>query len=175
MPFVLSPSTMLRTGYAEQFPDVWLARRIAISRAGGSRKVTEMNETGGWRRTIALMSIGAMSCIDIAVCDAADAGAKRAAGDYPSRPIRFIEAFGAGGTTDVLSRSLGIKLTERFGQQIVVDNRPGAGGNIGAEMAAKATPDGYTLFMGWFRYSQPPRACTRDSAMTPSRTSTASR
>ncbi|HKA44476.1 MAG TPA: tripartite tricarboxylate transporter substrate binding protein [Burkholderiales bacterium] len=71
-----------------------------------------------------------------------------AAGDFPSRPIRFVEAFGAGGTTDYLSRVVGQKLTARFGQQVVVDNRPGAGGNIGAEMAAKATPDGYTLFMG---------------------------
>jgi len=70
------------------------------------------------------------------------------AGDYPRRPIRFVEAFGAGGTTDVLSRVIGQKLTERLGQPVIVDNRPGAGGNIGAELAAKAFPDGYTLFMG---------------------------
>src|SRR5688572_6570460 len=107
-----------------------------------------MSATDNWKRTIALILIGAMSCIDTSVCEAADAAAKRSAGDYPIRPIRFIEAFGAGGTTDYLSRSLGQKLTERFGQQVVVDNRPGAGGNIGAEMATKATPDGYTLFMG---------------------------
>src|ERR1700693_3077981 len=87
-------------------------------------------------------------CLQIAASDAAGIAAERAAADFPNRPIRFIEAFGAGGTTDYLSRLIGQKLFERFGQQIVVDNRPGAGGNIGAEMAAKATPDGYTLFMG---------------------------
>lgn len=76
------------------------------------------------------------------------AGSVAAADVYPNRSIRFIEAFGAGGTTDVLARMAGQKLAERLGQQFVVDNRPGAGGNIGAEMAAKAAPDGYTLFMG---------------------------
>ncbi|HEX6008004.1 MAG TPA: tripartite tricarboxylate transporter substrate binding protein [Burkholderiales bacterium] len=78
----------------------------------------------------------------------AASAAGNAAADYPRRPIRFIEAFGSGGTTDVLSRVLGQKLTERLGQQVIVDNRPGAGGNIGAQLAAKALPDGYTLFMG---------------------------
>src|SRR5258706_10303006 len=99
-------------------------------------------------RVHAVFAMGMIFCIQIAGSDAAGIAADRAAADFPNRPIRFIEAFGTGGTTDYLSRLIGQKLTERFGQQIVVDNRAGAGGNIGAEMAAKATPDGYTLFMG---------------------------
>ena len=67
---------------------------------------------------------------------------------YPNRPIRIIEPFPAGGGGDVLLRVLAPKLTAALGQPIVVDNRPGAGGNIGAELAAKAPPDGYTLFNG---------------------------
>src|SRR5258706_1549706 len=99
-------------------------------------------------RVHAVFAMGMIFCIQIAGSDAAGIAADRAAADFPNRPIRFIEAFGAGGTTDYLSRLIGQKLTERFGQQVVVDNRAGAGGNIGAELAAKATPDGYTLFMG---------------------------
>jgi tripartite-type tricarboxylate transporter receptor subunit TctC len=67
---------------------------------------------------------------------------------YPSRPIRFIVPFQAGGVSDAAARIVGQKLTDRWGQQVVVENRPGAGGTIGAELAAKAKPDGYTLLMG---------------------------
>lgn len=66
---------------------------------------------------------------------------------YPSRPVRIIVPFAPGGTTDIVTRIVGQKLTEMWGQTIVVDNRAGAGGNIGADLAAKATPDGYILFM----------------------------
>lgn len=69
------------------------------------------------------------------------------AGDYPSKPIRILGQ-GAGSTADYLSRYVGHKLTERWGQQVVVDNRAGAGGTISADIVAKATPDGYTLLMG---------------------------
>ena len=65
---------------------------------------------------------------------------------YPSRPIHFIVAYPPGGPADLLSRSVAQKMSERLGQQVVVDNRPGAGGNIGAIQAAQAAPDGYTLF-----------------------------
>ncbi len=67
---------------------------------------------------------------------------------YPSRPIRIIVAYTPAGTTDILARLVGQKLSERWGQPVIVENRAGAAGNIGTEVAAKATPDGYTLIMG---------------------------
>ena len=67
--------------------------------------------------------------------------------NYPTRPVRIIVPFAPGGATDIVTRIVGQKLTEVWGQTIVVDNRAGAGGNVGAELAAKATADGYTLFM----------------------------
>jgi tripartite-type tricarboxylate transporter receptor subunit TctC len=67
---------------------------------------------------------------------------------YPNKPIRLIVAFPPGGSTDIIGRLVGQKLSERLGQQVIVDNRGGAGGTIGTDIAAKATPDGYTLTMG---------------------------
>ncbi len=68
--------------------------------------------------------------------------------DYPSKPVRFVVPFAPGGTTDVLARLVGEKLSASLGQQFVVDNKPGAGGNVGTAQVAKAEPDGYTLLMG---------------------------
>ena len=66
---------------------------------------------------------------------------------YPSRPIRIVVAYTPAGTTDILARAIGQKMTESWGQPVIVDNRPGANGNIGTELAARATPDGYTILM----------------------------
>jgi tripartite-type tricarboxylate transporter receptor subunit TctC len=66
---------------------------------------------------------------------------------YPAKPIRMVVAFAAGGPNDVIARIIGQKLTEAFGYAVVIDNRPGAGGNVGTTLAAKAARDGYTLSM----------------------------
>ena len=66
---------------------------------------------------------------------------------YPSRAARLIVPFPPGGGADISARSIAAKLTERIGQQVIVDNRPGAGGNVGTELASKAPPDGYTLIL----------------------------
>jgi len=67
---------------------------------------------------------------------------------WPTKPVRIVVPFPAGGTTDIVARSLGAELQKMWGQSVVIDNRPGAGGNIGADAVAKSTPDGYTVLMG---------------------------
>jgi len=76
------------------------------------------------------------------------ASASAVAQNYPVRPVRVIVPFAAGGNTDITARAIGAKLTDVFGQQVIVDNRPGGATNIGTELVAKAPADGYTLLMG---------------------------
>jgi tripartite-type tricarboxylate transporter receptor subunit TctC len=91
-------------------------------------------------------------CSVLAVCCllglGAGLGAPALAQPYPTKPIRFIAPFPPGGATEILCRIIGQKLTEAWGQQVVVDLRPGASGSIGTELAARATPDGYTMLLG---------------------------
>ena len=85
----------------------------------------------------------ALACFTL-LC-AAGAGAQ---GSYPNRPITIIVGFSAGGTTDIITRLISDELRKGLGQPIIIENKPGAGGNIGGEIVAKAKPDGYTLLMG---------------------------
>ncbi|MGZ5149786.1 MAG: Bug family tripartite tricarboxylate transporter substrate binding protein, partial [Burkholderiales bacterium] len=65
--------------------------------------------------------------------------------EFPAKPIRFVVPFAAGSATDALARIIGQKMTEAWGQQVIVENRPGAGSVVGTAVAAKSPPDGYTL------------------------------
>ena len=75
-------------------------------------------------------------------------GVAFAQADYPAKPVRFVVPFAPGGTTDILARIMGGEFQQAFKQPFLVDNRAGAGGNIGAAETAKAAPDGYTIMMG---------------------------
>jgi len=91
-----------------------------------------------------------MTAVHRALCGALLAAVSMSApaqSDYPNRPIRIIVAFPPGASTDIVARLLGAKLTEAWGQNVVIENRPGAGGNIGTQAAKRANADGYTLLM----------------------------
>jgi len=85
-----------------------------------------------------LALLGSLCCV----------GAATAQTSYPSKPIRLVVPFTPGGSTDILARAIGIELSKAWGQAVVIDNVPGAGGSIGADKVAKAPADGYTLLMG---------------------------
>jgi tripartite-type tricarboxylate transporter receptor subunit TctC len=95
------------------------------------------------------MKLKAISIAVAAIASTAFATAHAATQDnYPSKPIRLVVPFTPGGSTDILARLVAKQITDSFGQQCIIDNRPGAGGTIGMEIAARAAPDGYTLVMG---------------------------
>src|SRR6202035_483397 len=91
------------------------------------------------RRTAILLIATGISAL-------ASAGAASAL-DYPTRPVRFIVGYPAGGATDILARLIGQRLSERLGQNFVIENKPGAGNNIGTEFVTNTEPDGYTVFL----------------------------
>jgi tripartite-type tricarboxylate transporter receptor subunit TctC len=95
------------------------------------------------RRQLLAFTVGAIAIASLPVSSALAQGT----GDYPNRPVRLITG-SPGSTADISARLVGQKLVERWGQQIVVDNRGGAGGIVGAEIAVRSPPDGYTIFNG---------------------------
>ena len=101
-----------------------------------------MNARSRWLGLVVLSAGGVLSSAD-------------AAEKYPTRPIRIVVGFGAGGGVDIASRAIGKQLTEALGQSIVVDNRPGASGNIAADIVSKAQPDGHTLLMSNLTIAMP--------------------
>ena len=91
------------------------------------------------RSTLVVIAAGALLSMSAGVS---------AQSTWPSRPVRIVVPFAPGGTTDILARAVAPELSKAFGQQFVVDNRAGAGGNVGADIVAKSPGDGYNLLMG---------------------------
>jgi tripartite-type tricarboxylate transporter receptor subunit TctC len=101
---------------------------------------------------LTVLALGAILSFP-AVAAAADA--------FPNRPVRLIVPYPAGGPNDVLARMVGAKLGETWGQQVVIDNRPGAGGNLAVEVASRALPDGYTMILPAMAYAVNPTLYTK--------------
>ena len=112
-----------------------------------TRLTTSCSTTRGHKTRAHL--VGIVVCATLFAVNAAAQPAPPAnASANPTRPVRIVNTVSAGGPADVIARILAQKLTESWGQQVIVDTRPGAAGTIGAELVARATPDGYTLLLG---------------------------
>lgn len=116
--------------------------------------------------------IAAKQMLGVGLCVWAATAAGQSAGDFPQRPMRMVVPYPPGGSTDIVGRIVAAKLAESFGQQVIVDNRAGAGGNVGTDVVAKASSDGHTMLMssvttlaiGVSFYSKLPYDVNRDLA-----------
>src|SRR5882757_6591560 len=88
------------------------------------------------------------ACLAVLSAGALSVAAPAGAADYPERPIRIVVPYAGAGTMDIAARILFERVARSIGQPVLIDNRPGAGGNIGTEQAAKSAPDGYTFVLG---------------------------
>src|SRR5258708_7043595 len=103
-----------------------------------SDSAQERNCMASRRTVICLIAIGISATASIGGASALD---------YPTRPVRWVVGYPPGGATDILARLIGQRLSERLGQQFVIENKPGAGNNIGTEAVVNAEPDGYTVLL----------------------------
>ena len=106
---------------------------------GGRKAEVEGKATRGWVFSLLLPPSAFLLCCGLA--------ATASAQQYPNKPIRYLVGYTPAGTADMLARAVGAKIADAWGQQVIVENRPGGGTNLAAEIVAKAPPDGYTLFM----------------------------
>lgn len=115
--------------------------RLSASRAGNPRKIA------AGRRSIRSVVLGVAGALAVAIGAVTPFGSPAQAQEWPTRPVRMIVPFAPGGATDALARVYAERLSVKLKQQFLIDNRPGAGGTTGAEIAAKAAPDGYTILL----------------------------
>src|ERR1700752_2673105 len=99
----------------------------------------------GWAKFAAKSAAKAAAAITFCVFGLAQPAAR--ADDYPARPVRMVVGFGPGAVADVIARAMAVRMSQSIGQQIIIENRPGAGSSLGAEYVARAPKDGYTLLM----------------------------